>query len=375
MSETVVDSDIRCAGCGHQLRPNALFCTACGTRRPTSGDPIEATCGACGSPLGDDATICTDCGVTRPVGDDAGETADAPRGGRDHRNRVGPAASREILGSVSRGMGPSVGVRTDPRVRASQFDASTGQKSGLPEDLRRRRGLVIAVTASVALVLTGLVALVATQSSGKQSLQAGGSIQRSEQKASRKNSTTGSDVTSTTVVVTTTLEPSSDAGSPSHAPPSSAAPTNPGGVADPTPEVVTPDPGVPVAPQPGGGQVHSSPGPATVAPRPQVTAPPATRPPFSRLQGPSNIGVGAGGSVSLTLTNTGTAATGWQVDPRQPHGVVTGGGALQFSPGSGSLGPGASVTITVTATGSQAPGNGSYFTIVYDGGAIMVRVN
>ena len=185
MTDTGIAKTIRCEGCGRTLKPAALFCTACGTRRDVVPEPVEApapepvaadtaNCTSCGVALRPGAEFCTECGaksVQGPINltvEGASAATEAPPAPAD---RVSPAASRAILAPVSGGMGSYVGKSAPgsdappPPVLPGSGDAG--------DDHHRRNVAIVAVVAAVLLLIGGIAVLVATQHSGDGSLTAG----------------------------------------------------------------------------------------------------------------------------------------------------------------------------------------------------------
>ncbi len=172
MTDVKVETTQTCGKCGHELKTSALFCTSCGERRDEetqgqasgAGDAATA-CGACGAKLKAGAEFCTNCGVSieEKASDPSGETP---------KERISPAASRAILGSVSGGMGSYVGKSTAPAGGATPPKTAAAIAQ---EESRRRRILIGVIAAVVVGILGGIGLIIAMQSNGDASLKAGGS--------------------------------------------------------------------------------------------------------------------------------------------------------------------------------------------------------
>jgi hypothetical protein len=163
-----------------------LFCTGCGERRaptaPAPEPPDPNVCSSCGTALRKDAEFCTECGTGASASsidltvDEAEATAAvavAAESGKSAADRVSPAASRAILGSVSGGMGSYVGKQA---AGAAPAPPPPGPSNGGADDGDGRRKLAIfAVVAALVLLIGGIAVLVATQQGGDSALHAGNS--------------------------------------------------------------------------------------------------------------------------------------------------------------------------------------------------------
>lgn len=367
MTDTGLVKTIRCEGCGRTLKPAALFCTGCGTRRDVEPAPAAAAgvdCPSCGVSLRPGAEFCTACGEKShsPI-DLTGEAAagegtvvkDAPTAPAD---RVSPAASRAILGSVAGGMGSYVG--------------KAGAKAGAPPppvlptsheddgDHHRRNVAIIAIVAAVLVLIGGIAILFATQKPSDGSLKAGqgsrrgsnGSILPGKVGDATTDSSTGSSSSSGSSGSTTGSKGHSSGSSGSASTSGSSSGT--GGKSSSS--------GSGSSGTTNGGTTSS--GSKTTTPRKhggtptKVTTPPTTAPvPPAKLDvNTGSISVTGDTGSSVSVSNTGGKKLYWSISQS-----AIDNGSLHFSATSGSVNPGSSSTVNVSwSGGSEGTGSGSF---------------
>lgn len=381
MTDTELVKTIRCEGCGRTLNPAALFCTGCGTRREIEPEPVKAKpndCPSCGVALRPGAEFCTDCGEKLPHGpidltveETAAAAAALDAKGPDSTtetplsaaDRVSPAASRAILGSVSGGMGSYVGK------------ASTGK--GMPpppvlpesgddgDDNHRRNVAIIAIVAAVLVLIGGIAVLVATQKSTDGSLKAGegsrGSHSNSKSNGqaadSSSDSTSGSSSSASSGSSGSTS--GSASGSTTHSTSGSGSASKSGSTSGSGGKSSSSGSRSSSSTQGGtssggassGGSRTTSPHGAAPPTRPAPTTPPA-----HMVLSTGSISVTGDSGSSVTVRNSGGKSMYWSISSDSMNN-----GTLHFSSTGGTLGGGASATVGVSwSGGNEGTGSGSF---------------
>lgn len=383
MTDTGIVKTIRCEGCGRTLKPAALFCTACGTRRDVVPEPVEtpapepvaadtANCTSCGVALRPGAEFCTECGAKSAQGpinltvEGASAATEAPPAPAD---RVSPAASRAILAPVSGGMGSYVG-KSAPASDAPPPPVLPGSGDA-GDDHHRRNVAIVAVVAAVLLLIGGIAVLVATQHSGDGSLTAGQGSRQSVDGSfttghrSDSSSDSSSDSTSGSSGSTgTSGSTKSTSGSTTGSTKVSGSDTTTGSKSGSTGGSTT-------GGKPSSPSKSSTTGSKTTSP-PRHTPPPPktpTVPPAKLDVSTSSISV-TRDAGSVTIRNTGGKSMYWNISS-----VGMSNGSLSFSSSGGTLGAGASTTVSVSwSSTDEGTGSGS-FRINGAGSARTVSVN